>query len=596
MIALCHLLSKVHATLQSKAHKTRLFTHRHLLTSIPLLFSVLTGCQSLPVQTGNSSDPSTVEKLASASKAPHPTAAEQPAESPKDPSNIIKHEKYRLQTTQSPKYIESVQPAIKTPLVYTSVWQELSDHFQLAEQYKGKYDGYVKLFLKNKPYFTRVSKRAKPYLYHILQEVKKRKMPYEVALLPAVESGFSPTAKSYQSAAGLWQFIPGTAHMYDLHKNWWYDGRMDIIHSTNAALNYLQKLYQLNNNDWLLALASYNAGPGNVYKAQKKYRKRHPGKKADFWAIRKYLPKETQHYVPQLFAIAYLVKHRDQYQIALEEVPNESFIEVVPLKQQVSLKKVREITGVSEKLMKRLNPCYLRPTTPPNGKHHLLLPKKNAERFKQKLAEDESLFKVQWAKHKVRPGESLSTVAHKYHTSIREIKRINHLHSNLLRAGKTLLIPYPKHYADKLPKLMEQKYNGKKYFHTVKRGESIWTIANYYNISTKTLCRWNNIGIRTPLWVGQKLEIRSGRYGKKITHKLKKGENLWAVAQRYGTTSTQLAKWNRIKRNKILQPGDQLIVWIPKQSPSKSNKKEKQTEAKAETDHLDKQQKIKLKS
>ena len=558
--------------------------HIHL-PLIAFILLTLAGCQSLPVQTENTTHSTTNHTQQTAQTKPTPPK-QTPPPSPKPvslaskpltpkpsqtPPNHQKSNKTKITPplkTHSPQTLPKKAP--EKPIAPASIWQALSPHFQLAEQYQGQYNGYLKYYLRNKAYLHRVSKRAKPYLYYILQEVKKRNMPYEIALLPAVESGFTPTAKSYQSAAGLWQFIPGTAHMYDLHKNWWYDGRLDITRSTQAALNYLNKLYQMNNNDWLLALASYNAGMGNVLKAQRKYRKRHPGKKADFWAIRKYLPKETRHYVPQLLAIAHLIKHQDQYQIALEEIPNQPFIEIIPIKQQISLKTVTDITGISNSLMKQLNPGFLRPATPPHGQHHLLLPKEKAKDFKQKLAQNQSLFKIKWAKHKVRFGESLSTIAYKYRTSIKEIKRINGLKSNLIRTGKTILIPYPKHYAHKLPKLIAKKYNGQKYFHSVKRGESLWTIANYYNISTQTLCRWNNIGIRTPLRIGQKLEIRSGRYGKKITHKLKKGESLWTVAKRYGTTSTQLAKWNRIKRSKTLQPGDQLIVWIPKPTKTKS--------------------------
>ena len=542
------------------------------LTFIPftlLAAAFLTGCQSLPTQ------PKTVSHIEI-----HPSSEDASTSTFKSAAVNI-HQTALDESIQNA--VEST-PKPKASLADLSIWQALSNHFQLTDKHKEQYQSYLQYYLRHKSYLTRISKRAKPYLYHIFQEVKKRNMPYEIVLLPAVESGFSPKAKSYQSAAGLWQFIPGTAHLYDLDKNWWYDGRMDILHSTQAALDYLQKLYELNDQDWLLALASYNAGYGNVLKAQKKFHRYHPKQKADFWAIRKYLPQETQNYVPQLLAMTYLIKHRDQYQIVLEDIPNKPFIEAIPLKQQVSLEKVRKITGVSKKLMKQLNPCYLRPTTPPNGKHHLVLPKACAEIFKEKMAKDKSLFKIQWARHKVRPGESLSTIAHQYHTSIREIKRINHLHSNLIRAGKILLIPYPQQYAKQLPQKLQQKYNGAKYYHTVKRGESLWSIANYYNISTRTLCRWNNIGIRTPLRVGQKIEIRSANYGKKIVHKLKKGESLWLVAHRYGTTTTQLAKWNHIKRSQLLQPGEELIVWLPKQSQQASKKPalKKRDEARAQ--------------
>ncbi len=170
--------------------------------------------------------------------------------------------------------------------VYDDLWQEISEHLFLAPANSENYQDYMSYYINKKRYLKRVSVRAKPYLYFILQEVKKRQMPYEIALLPVVESGYYPYARSYMSAAGLWQFMPATGHMYGLHQNWWYDGRQDVYRSTLAALDYLQALYAQNDYDWLLALASYNSGYGNVLKAQRRFLKKHPNGDPNFWNIR----------------------------------------------------------------------------------------------------------------------------------------------------------------------------------------------------------------------------------------------------------------------------------------------------------------------
>jgi len=448
---------------------------------------------------------------------------------------------------------------------YQNLWNELSDHFFIEPAHITHFEDYLNYYQKRPNYFKRVSIRAKPYLHFILNAVKQRNMPYEIALLPIVESGYYPYARSYVDAAGLWQFMPATGYMYGLKKNWWYDGRQDIERSTLAALDYLQVLYKQNNYDWLLALAAYNSGYGNILKAQKQYLQKHPNGSANFWNIRTYLPKETQHYVPQLLAITYLVRHRNQFGIELETIPNEPYFAKPPLSNQISLTKLSQALDTRIDTLKTLNPGYLRLATPPHRseEYSLLLPIDKIEKFHKKYQENPQYFAVNWVQHKIRSGESLSVIAHRYRTSSKEIKKLNGMKTSFLRAGKTLLIPLPQsHTLARQPLQKSKRYQGQQHIHEVRSGESLWTIARYYNTTPRKLCEWNRISIRNPIRKGQHLIIHSDRYGKELSHTLKTGESLWLVAKKYQVTTQELCNWNGIKRSDILQPGTKITVWV----------------------------------
>jgi len=483
---------------------------------------------------------------------------------------------------------------------YPNIWDEMSHHFDLADQDYGKYDEFLTFYGQRKTHLKRVSERAKPYLYYILNEVKKRNMPYEIALLPAVESGFKAVARSNQSAVGLWQFIPSTGDTFNLHRNWWYDGRKDVVQSTSAALDYLQELYASNNNDWLLALASYNAGLGSVYRAQRAYRKAHKNEpniadyQPNFWEIQQYLPKETQGYVPKLLAVAHIVENPEKFKTTIEPIDNKPFFKIFTLKKQVSLHEVASISSTPSKTFQKLNPGYHQPATPPNGVHHILLPIAKSAKFAELLQTNSRLFKVHWQKHKIKPGDSLSVIAYKFKTSSKAIQRLNGMKNSKIRAGKTLLIPIPEiqsNYA--LASNNDVKTSSKnvsyskpirhpvviakvsssssKKIHTVKSGDSLWTIAKKYNTTIKQLAKWNNLSTKSYLKMGQKLAILTPQSkaksslqassNVKIEHVLKSGESLWILAKRYDVKTAQIAKWNRIPTHKVLQPGMKLTIW-----------------------------------
>ncbi|QKI89373.1 lytic transglycosylase [Thiomicrorhabdus xiamenensis] len=461
-----------------------------------------------------------------------------------------------------------------------NLWDHFKGEFKLVEFNQGHFDHSISYYKKRQKHIVSVSARAKPYLYYIVEEVKNRNMPLEIALLPMVESGFQPHAKSHRKALGLWQFMPGTAEMLGLERNWWYDGRRDVVQSTQAALTYLQRHYN-NTHDWLLSLASYNAGYGNVLKAIKRYQKKHGQSEQlpSFWQIKKYLPKETQNYVPALLSLAYLIEHNDRYQLALEPIANKPFFDVVELDKQVSLYAVASNTQTSRELLAMLNPGYIRKATPPQGPHHLLLPVGKDDVFNERYQKNAAVFRVNWQKHKVRSGDYLGKIASRYGTSVSAIRKLNNMRGSFIRVGQTLLIPVvststqlasssptapkpPAKQQSRKPDNVKNRVPQNLLVYHVQSGDTLSEIAERFSVSTDELLKWNKLSKKSLLKVGQKLFLAENKIqGQQLTYKVKSGETLSEIASVHGVSVNQLMQWNRIQSAKTIQPGEQLTIW-----------------------------------
>ena len=532
--------------------------------------ALLSGCAQLPNPDRNQAQPTPVTT---------DTVEPEPHRLPIDQAPVLKAQQtlsietletltlqglYRLQSFDQPAQVREQYYVFSDPRpVYDDLWDTIGDHLFLTPANTHNFEDYIASYLRKKPYLNRFSQRAKPYLYFILSEIQKRQMPYEMALLPIVESGFYPYARSYMSAAGLWQFMPATGYMFGLNRNWWYDGRHDVYRSTLAALDYLQSLYKQNNYDWLLALASYNAGYGNVRKATRKLKRKHPQAEANFWNLQPYLPRETRHYVPQLLAISHLISQHERYQIPLEPIANKPMITTVDINHQVSLKKVAQTTDLSADRIKNLNPGFLRQATPPNGLHKLVLPLEVAQTFKTAYQKQPRQYAVSWRRHQIRSGESLSVIAARYNTRVSQIKQLNNMRSDFIRAGHTLLIPIPGGPDAGTQLASNDRGDGQTpHRHTIRHGESLWVIAQRYNTTTGQIARWNGLSQTAVLQPGQTLKIYLEDNARKISYTVKEGESLWLVARKYQVTTDQLCEWNGIRANDILRPGTQLQVWI----------------------------------
>ncbi len=497
-----------------------------------------------------------------------------------------------LDIDPTPLAIGTVQPdvAIDEPSEVptpTNIWNRIRDGYGLKD--RGEIHKSVasntQWYAKHQKYLDRTFNRAQPYLHFIVTEAEKRNIPLEIVLLPVVESAFQPFAYSHGRASGIWQFIPGTGRHYGLDIDWWYDGRRDIKESTLAALTYLERLHKLFDGDWLLALAAYNSGEGTVGRAIRKNKKL--GKGITFWDLK--LPKETRGYVPKLLAISNIVADPEKYKVSLIDIPNEPYLTQVDIGSQLDLALAAEMAGLSLEDLYVLNPGFNRWATPPDGPHALLLPIDKAEAFKQRLAQLPKEQRVKWVRHKIGSGETLGHIAKKYNTTVGALQRINEIRNHVIRAGKHLLIPVASRQAgiyalseeQRLKNKQNIKRQGTKITHKVRSGDTFWDLSQQYKVSVASLAKWNNMAPRDMLRPNQTLVIwtkdkavsskhvsapntkaRLKAAQQKIRYKVRQGDSLARISQRFNVPVNSLLNWNPKARGKYIQPGQMLIVYV----------------------------------
>jgi membrane-bound lytic murein transglycosylase D len=441
----------------------------------------------------------------------------------------------------------------------------------------------LKWFASHPEYLDRVFTRAQRYLPHITDELQRRGLPLELALLPVVESAYDPFAYSHGRAAGLWQMIPGTATRFGIKQNWWYDGRRDVVDSTRAALDYLDHLHDFNDGDWLNAIASYNSGEGNVRRAVR--RNAAANKPTDFWNLK--LSKETSAYVPRLLALVAIVSDPDQYGLTLPRVADEPQFVVTEVGSQIDLALAAELAGVDVDTVYTYNPGYNRWSTDPKGPHTLVLPIDVADGFETALKEVPVKERVRWSRHLVKNGEAISQIALKYHTTVAAIRSANNLRGNTIRAGHYLMIPvatkplsaYSKSADARLAKTQNRARADNKVDHVVRSGESFWTISQKYGVTTRQLSAWNGMAPGDTLPVGRKLVVWTngtvvaesprtspttalGNTTRKLSYKVRSGDSLYVIANKFRVTIADIARWNKIDTNKILRPGQTLTMYV----------------------------------
>lgn len=393
------------------------------------------------------------------------------------------------------------------------LWQRIRTGFTIPEPETSLVARHEKWFARNPEYISRMTNRARLYLYYIVDEVERRKMPMEIALLPAIESSYKPHAYSRARAAGLWQFIPSTGRHYGLHNDWWYDGRRDVISATHAALDYLQSLADNFDGNWHLALASYNAGERRVRGAQRYNQKR--GRDDRYEKLSSLKP-ETRNYVPKLIAFSKIVANPEKYGIKLDPIPNEPYFAEVETGSQIDLGVAAKLADIPLGDLYDINPGHKRWATSPTGPHRLLVPADKKDDLIAALSNLPEDQRVRWQRHYVRQGDVLGTIARRYGVSVRSIRQANRLRGNRIRAGSSLLIPVSsrrlsQHYANVTKPVKRKPAAPPKgtvaVIHEIKSGETLWSISQQYNVYMRQLARWNAIGTRSTLRPGQKLKI-----------------------------------------------------------------------------------------
>lgn len=466
--------------------------------------------------------------------------------------------------------------------VESNIWHRIKKGFQLND-YKTKKQviSEIKRYAEHQYYLDKVIDRARPFLYLIMEQIDARDMPTEIVLLPIVESAYQAFAYSHGRAAGIWQFIPSTGRMFGLKQNWWYDGRRDIVSSTHAALKYLESLHKRLGNDWLLALAAYNAGIGNVRRAIRKNKEK--GLPTDFWHLN--LPNETKAYVPRLLAISNIVANPEQYDINLAPVLNEPKVVEVKTTRQIDLALIAKLADISIEEVYQLNPGFNRWATSPDTTHTLLIPIEKEHLFLEGLANTSDKQLVKWKRHKVKRGETLSHIARRYRTTIELLTKINHAKTQQIRIGEYLLIPvatrslsdYTLSRKQRAHTRLSKSRTGNKKIVRVKNGDTFWAIARQHQLPVKTLAKWNGMAPGDLLKSGQQLVLWTQLTTTKtqlitkplpaatirtIYYTVRRGDSLALISSKFNVTIKQLRQWNQLPKNRFIQPGQKLKLYV----------------------------------
>ena len=384
-------------------------------------------------------------------------------------------------------------------------------------------------------------------------------MPGELSLLPFIESNFDPFAYSHAGATGLWQMMPGTASGYGININWWYDGRRDLVESTDKALNYMAYLGDFFDQDWLLAIAAYDSGEGNVLKAIKKQKK---SLKHDFWNLK--LPKETKFYIPKLLAIKEIIINPQAHNVVLPDIKNEAQFVIFNIEHQIDLNELAKLTEIDIKEVRRYNPGYRRNVTHPEMKNRILIPISNKNIASSHFHKIKSGRKKEpeFIRYRVKPGDTMSEIAQSFDSSTQAIKAANKLNSPLLIAGQSIIVPTNNMDKNKIlrsPKLntiiTQDKLPGpRQKIHVVKAGETISTIAKQYSVTIGELEFWNKIHARNKLVLNQEIIIwkYSGSLKNK-SYKVLHGDTLGKLSHKYNTSINDLRIINNLRNDRIIE-------------------------------------------
>ena len=457
------------------------------------------------------------------------------------------------------------EPDFDIPIVINAKVEQFIQYFQTTA--KSVFSGWLA--------------RSEKYIPLMRGHLKENGLPEDLVYLALIESGFNPYAYSRSKACGPWQFIYLTGKRYGLEVNWWVDERRDPEKSTIAAAKYLKDLYDMFES-WYLAAASYNAGEKKIATAMKRYRTE------DFWELAKYryLKRETKDYVPQMIAAALIAKDPEKYGFADIEYQEPLRYEKVRVPELTDLPLIAEVCETSLEELKDLNPELLRGCTPPNSPdYEVKIPFGKKELFLRNFETLQPVRKVQFRTHSVKKGESLRRIARIYRVDLEPMLEINRLNkTSRLTSGMELLIPIPKTQDLRPLSPAQKQFDGKnrnpkpakpeEMIYTIKKGDTLWSIADEMRVNIGALSRWNNLHPEKKLIPGDKLKIRMGtpshpldetpkmRKGKQIIYVVKAGDTLWGIAKKYNVTVSVIKTWNRLDGANRIRPADRLKLWL----------------------------------
>ena len=371
-----------------------------------------------------------------------------------------------------------------------SIWSRINSGYKMKQRPSRRIRNFEKWYSKRPEYVERMLERSEKYLFYVTNEVQKRNMPMEIALLPMIESAYNPIATSRKKAAGMWQFIPSTGKIYGLKQNWWVDNRRNVTESTDAALNYLEKLYK-EFGSWELALASYNAGEGRISRAIK--RNKRNKKSTSYYSLR--IPRETKNYVPKLFAIKNIISNPKKYGLSLPYIKNKPYFETITVNKNIDTQLIARLAEISIEEFQLLNPQHKRPVIKvTNTPEKINLPYQNIHIFNYNF-HGYSKPLSNWTPYKPKRKESVAQVAKKFGIDRKILTQVNRLERRkTFRRNSTILIPNKDAITTYFPTNINELYNYSKIItHKIKSGETLSHISDRYNISVKDIKEFNEL-------------------------------------------------------------------------------------------------------
>jgi membrane-bound lytic murein transglycosylase D len=467
-----------------------------------LLASVVAGCAtSVPTsQTQPTQPPVVITPLGEA-----PAATAQTITPPVPvPANSAPQAAIERPVELKPKAVIGLQEQ-------TDIWDRIRRGFAMPDLDNDLVRNREQWYASRPDYMLRMTERSRPYLFHIVEELERRNMPMELALLPFIESAFNPQAVSSAKAAGMWQFMPATGKYFDLKQNLFRDERRDVLESTRAALDYLQKLYTMFG-DWHLALAAYNWGEGSVGRALA--RNKAQGLPLTYSDLR--MPNETRFYVPKLQAVKNIVARPEAFNTALPLIQNHPYFKSVAIERDIDVATAAKLANVSLEDFKALNPAMNRPVILAAGTPHILLPWDNATVFETNLQANPDRRLSSWTAWQAPRTMRAEEVAQQVGMSADQLRSVNGIPARMLvKAGSTLLVPrqgkldndVTEHLADNGHLLLAPEVVLRKIMVRARAGDTLARLASRHGVSTANVADWNRLRPNAALSKGQNLSI-----------------------------------------------------------------------------------------
>jgi len=458
---------------------------------------------------------------------------------------------------QADQYIEPAPIDISNNIPdYENVWDRIKDANILKEEnLDEKTLRYVNAYLSNPVQLDKLLEKGRYFIYFVLEELERYRLPPELALLPYIESNYDPFSISASGAMGIWQFMPATARIYGLRDTWWYEQRHDPLVSSKAAVRYLAYLHNRFNKEITYTLAAYNGGPTLLEKRIKLNRK--AGKPTDYKNLK--LPKQTQEYVPKFKAILAIVLNAEKYGINLPDFPNKQVLGTIELDGQVEILAFSEFAGLKPEFVYKLNAGYTKWASPPGDKTTFNIPIELEVMLNLKKNKFVQTNQINWVTHTVSKGDSLWKIAEEFDTEVNVLKKVNYLSSNVLSLDQELLIPLSN----------DQNQTFIPYqAHVISEGDTLWNLGIKYNIPPAEIAKTNRLRMDSPLRIGKELNIGNKNIYRTINSKkrtilysVKQGDSLYRIADIFNIQISDIKKINALPNNEI-KPGQVLKIII----------------------------------